>query len=63
MIVLQNDQIPAKTRRMQAMSLKETLSTYWLPYSRKILPWLDDAMDGPPNASHAVGYRCCGGWS
>jgi len=52
MIELQNDQIPTKTTRMQAMSLKDTLSTYWLRIQGELLPWLDDAMDGPLNAHH-----------
>jgi len=30
MMELQNDQIPTKTTRMQAMSLKAIISTYWL---------------------------------
>lgn len=29
------------------MSLKETLSTYWLHIQGELLPWLDAAMDGP----------------
>jgi len=49
---LQNDQIPTKTTKMQAMSLKETLSTYWLHIQGELLPWLDDAMDGPLTAHH-----------
>src|SRR4051794_40147385 len=52
MIELQNDQIPTKTTRMQAMSLKDTLSTYWLRIQGELLPWLDDAMDGPLTAHH-----------
>ncbi len=34
------------------MSLKDTLSTYWLRIQGELLPWLDDAMDGPLNAHH-----------
>src|SRR5271166_5372688 len=34
------------------MSLKEILSTYWLRIQGELLPWLDDAMDGPLNAHH-----------
>src|SRR5689334_1298728 len=34
------------------MSLKETLSTYWLHIQGELLPWLDDAMDGPLTAHH-----------
>src|SRR4051794_21643265 len=52
MIELQNDQIPTKITRMQAMSLKEILSTYWLRIQGELLPWLDDAMDGPLTAHH-----------
>src|SRR5438270_4263066 len=51
-IELQNDQIPTKTTRMQAMSLKAILSTYWLRIQGELLPWLDDAMDGPLTAHH-----------
>src|SRR6185437_346945 len=52
MMWLQNDQIPTKTTRMQAMSLKAILSTYWLHIQGELLPWLDDAMDGPLSAHH-----------
>ena len=52
MMELQNDQLPTKTTRMQAMSLKEILSTYWLRIPGELLPWLDDAMDGPLTAHH-----------
>jgi hypothetical protein len=52
MMELQNDQIPSKTTRMQAMSLRNTLSPYWLRIQGELLPWLDDAMDGPLNAHH-----------
>jgi hypothetical protein len=52
MMELQNDQIPTKTTRMQAMSLKAILSTYWLHIQGELLPWLDDAMDGPLSAHH-----------
>jgi hypothetical protein len=37
---------------MQAMSLKAILSTYWLRIQGELLPWLDDAMDGPLTAHH-----------
>jgi Transposase DDE domain/Transposase domain (DUF772) len=37
---------------MQAMSLKAILSTYWLHIQGELLPWLDDAMDGPLTAHH-----------
>jgi hypothetical protein len=37
---------------MQAMSLREILSTYWLRIQGELLPWLDDAMDGPLNGHH-----------
>jgi hypothetical protein len=49
---LQNNPIPTKTPRMQAMSLREILSTYWLRIQGELLPWLDDAMDGPLTAHH-----------
>jgi hypothetical protein len=39
MIELQNDQIPTKITRIQAMSLKEILSTYWLRIQGELLPW------------------------
>ena len=34
------------------MSLKAILSTYWLRIQGELLPWLDDAMDGPLTAHH-----------
>ena len=34
------------------MSLREILSTYWLRIQGELLPWLDDAMDGPLTAHH-----------
>ena len=34
------------------MSLKAILSTYWLHIQGELLPWLDDAMDGPLTAHH-----------
>jgi hypothetical protein len=52
MMELQNDQIPTKTTRMQAMSLKDILSTSWLRLQGELLPWLDDAMDAPLTAHH-----------
>jgi Transposase DDE domain/Transposase domain (DUF772) len=52
MMELQNDQIPTKTTRMQAMSLRDILATYWLRIQGELLPWLDDAMDGPLNGHH-----------
>src|SRR3954452_2132113 len=52
MMELQNDQLPTKTTRMQAMSLKAILSTYWLRVQGELLPWLDDAMGGPLTAHH-----------
>jgi hypothetical protein len=38
MMELQNDQIPTKSTRMQAMSLKEILSTYWLRIQENFCP-------------------------
>jgi hypothetical protein len=54
MMGLQNNQIPTKTTRMRAMSLKDTLSTYWLRIQGELLPWLDDVMDGPLSAQHKL---------
>jgi hypothetical protein len=34
------------------MSLKDTLSTYWLRVQGELLPWLDDTMDGPLRGHH-----------
>src|ERR1700710_2533231 len=34
------------------MSLKDTLSTYWLRIQGELLPWLDDTMGGPLTAHH-----------
>lgn len=36
------------------MSLKETLSAYWLRIQGELLPWLDDVMDGPLTARHKL---------
>lgn len=36
------------------MSLRDTLSTYWLRIQGELLPWLDDALDGPLNAQHKL---------
>ena len=33
------------------MSLKETLTTYWLRVQHELLPWLDDSM-GPLGQRH-----------
>src|SRR3954471_17140486 len=52
MIELQNDRYRRRQQRMQAMSLKAILSTYWLRIQGELLPWLDDAMDGPLTAHH-----------
>jgi hypothetical protein len=37
---------------MPAMSLRETLSTYWLRIQEELLPWLDDTMVGPLSGYH-----------
>jgi len=37
---------------MQAMSLRDTLSTYLLRIQEDLLPWLDDAMGGPLSRHH-----------
>ena len=34
------------------MSLKETLTAYWLHTQEELLPWLDDATCGPLNGHH-----------
>src|SRR4051794_19699990 len=34
------------------MSLKETLSTYWVHLQAALLPWLDEAPDGPLTPRH-----------
>src|SRR5438270_4648922 len=52
MIELQNDRYRRRQQRMQAMSLKAILSTYWLHIQGELLPWLDDGMDGPQTAHH-----------
>jgi hypothetical protein len=39
---------------MRAMSLKDTLSTYWLRVQGELLPWLDDVMDGPLGPKHQL---------
>jgi len=36
------------------MSLKDTLSTYWLRVQGELLPWLDDVIDGPLSAHHKL---------
>ena len=36
------------------MSLKDTLSTYWLRVQGELLPWLDDVMDGPLGPKHQL---------
>src|SRR5271167_1336877 len=37
---------------MPAMSLRETLSTYWLRIQEELLPWLDDTMDSELSGHH-----------
>ena len=34
------------------MSLKDTLSTYWVRIQEELLPWLDDAMGSPLSGHH-----------
>ena len=34
------------------MSLKDTLSTYWIHLQAALLPWLDEASDGPLTPRH-----------
>ena len=36
------------------MSLKDTLSTYWVRVQGELLPWLDDVMDGPLGPKHQL---------
>jgi hypothetical protein len=45
-------QIPTEKQRARAMSLKETLSTYWLHIQEDLLPWLRDTTCGPLNDHH-----------
>src|SRR5271166_4044869 len=35
-----------------AMSLRETLSTYWARIQEDLFPWLDDTMDTPLSERH-----------
>jgi Transposase DDE domain/Transposase domain (DUF772) len=35
------------------MSLRETLTTYWVRIQEELLPWLDDTLDGPLSGHHA----------
>jgi hypothetical protein len=44
--------IPTEKQRTRAMSLKETLSTYWLHVQEELLPWLNDTTCGPLNEHH-----------
>jgi hypothetical protein len=44
--------IPTKKQRTRAMSLKETLSAYWLHVQEELLPWLNDTTCGPLNEHH-----------
>jgi hypothetical protein len=37
---------------MRAMSLKETLSVYWVHVQEELLPWLNDTTCGPLNEHH-----------
>jgi hypothetical protein len=44
--------IPTEKQRTRAMSLNETLSTYWLHIQEELLPWLNDTTCGPLNEHH-----------
>jgi hypothetical protein len=44
--------IPTEKQRARAMSLKETLSAYWLHIQEELLPWLDDTTCGPLSGHH-----------
>src|SRR5271167_3124437 len=44
--------IPAEQQRTRAMSLKETLTAYWLHIQEELLPWLDDTACGPLSGHH-----------
>jgi hypothetical protein len=44
--------IPTEKQRTRAMSLKETLSAYWLHIQEELLPWLDDTTCGPLSGHH-----------
>jgi hypothetical protein len=39
-------------KRTRAMSLRETLSGYWLHVQEELLPWLNDTTCGPLNEHH-----------
>ena len=39
-------------KRTRAMSLRETLSGYWLHVQEELLPWLNDTPCGPLNEHH-----------
>jgi Transposase DDE domain/Transposase domain (DUF772) len=45
---------------MPAMSLRETLSTYWLRIQEELLPWLDDTMGGALSGHHQQLVRVLG---
>src|SRR5208283_466298 len=38
--------------RTRAMSLKDTLSAYWVRIQGELLPWLEDTMGGPLSGHH-----------
>jgi hypothetical protein len=44
--------IPTEKQRTRAMSLKETLSAYWLHIQEELLPWLNDTSCGPLSEHH-----------
>jgi hypothetical protein len=44
--------IPAEKQRTRAMSLKETLSAYWVHVQEELLPWLNGTTCGPLNEHH-----------
>src|ERR1017187_6618566 len=44
--------IPTEKQRTRAMSLKETLSAYWVHVQEELLPWLNDTTCGPLNEHH-----------
>src|SRR5450755_1666349 len=48
---LRIQQIPQQART-RAMSLRETLSAYWLHLQEELLPWLNDTTCGPLNEHH-----------
>ncbi len=49
---LRIQQIPTVETRARAMSLKDTLSSYWLHIQEELLPWLNETTCGPLTEHH-----------